>query len=472
MKPGERVRDRAGRLAQAAFQSDGRAWLAWAALAAWIVLTGSRAFYTIPSTTVWFATQAAVGIGTLVARRTAPRAWPLFLVASALIAAAAAGLTFLVLPRLGQISGPHPLRLAAIVGSATLGAAAAGRTWRIEPRSRGLLVLGVIVWFAIVDAGVLHGQAFRDVRLYLAAGRRFLEGGDVYATTLLTNIPTDSSMLPFLYPPVTLPFFAALATLPQWLTLTGWLALSGIAAAAALRELGVRGRWIVVLLLWPPFFEGLYVGNVAVPSLLFLAIAPAVPAALPFNLLFKPQSAFSSLWLARTGRWRPLLVGVGSMAVLVIVTLPLVGARSWAAWLSGLQLYQASQAANHGLYVYALPHYVPYSWYLVIAGLAVAVALILGSGVRGLARLAIASVIASPLLFRHGFLALLPGLLWCDEIVLWLTLGLGTGALGWWVTVAVAIAATFRRGAASARPPDSLHPLGLAAEPWPSASRV
>jgi hypothetical protein len=244
----------------------------------------------------------------------------------------------------------------------------------------------------------------------------------------------------------------------------------------ALRAFGVRWWWIPALLLWPPFFEGLWVGNVAVPALLLFAVGPRLAAALPLSAVFKLQAAVPVLWLVRERRWSSLAIGVGLLVGLAAVTLPFVGLDSWRAWVESLRLFQAFEGQVPSLYGAALPRYLPYAAFLAIAVVAVGAATVLGQGHRGLARFGIASVVASPSLYRHGFLVVLPGLLGNGETLFWLALGLGftptsigwwlTTSIGWWVTAAIAAVGTFRWRSLGPRPKGTLHPLGPQREPW------
>ena len=381
---------------------------------------------------------------------------------------AAGGLMLLVLPRLpvrdiGPITG-----WLVVAGVFILAGLAVGRIRQVGARPGELLVVGVVVAFLISDWVVLGSQGMRDLRLYLIAGRHFLDGGQAYATTVMTSVPSDSADLPFLYPPITLPFFAILAALPEGLVILVWLAASVGASLLALRSFGVRWLWIPVLLLWPPFFEGLWVGNVAVPVLLLFALGPRLAEALPLSAVFKLQSAVPILWLVRERRWASLAIGVGALIGLAVLTLPFVGLESWRAWFAALGLFQASERAIPGLYGAALPHDLPYAAFLAISVVAVGAATVLGRGNRGLARFGIASVVASPSLYRHGFLVVLPGLLGNGETLFWLALGLGFSpdSPGWWFTAAIAAVGTFLWKPAGPRPEGTLHPLGPQCEPW------
>jgi hypothetical protein len=410
----------------------------------------------------WVLVLAGIAVGRV--RKVGARPGELLV----LVVVAAGGLLLLVLPRL-HVRGAGPIiGWLVVAGAFVLAGIAVGRIRKVGARPGELLIVGVVAAFLISDWIVVRGQGMRDLRLYLLAGRHFLDGGQPYATTLMTSLPSDSADLPFLYPPMTLPFFGVLAALPEGPVILAWLAASLGASVLALRAFGVRWWWIPVLLLWPPFFEGLWVGNVAVPALLLFAVGPRLAAALPLGALFKLQSAVPSLWLVRERRWSSLAVGVGLLVGLAVVTLPFVGLESWRAWVEALRLFQAFEGAVPGLYGAALPRYLPYAAYLAISIVAVGAAMVLGRGRRGLARFGIASVVASPSLYRHGFLVVLPGLLGNGETLFWLALGLGfsPASIGWWFTAAIAAVGTFRWRALGPRPEGTLHPLGPQAEPW------
>ncbi|HEU0237161.1 MAG TPA: glycosyltransferase 87 family protein, partial [Candidatus Limnocylindrales bacterium] len=322
-----------------------------------------------------------------------------------------------------------------------------------------VLPLMALASFLLIDALELsRGNPLRDLRLYLLAGERFLDGVAVYRTAPLTALLDDPSLYPFLYPPPVIPIVALLAALPYPLVAGAWVLMSLAALVAGLRALGVRWQWIPLLLAWPGVFVGLWVGNVAIPAFLFLALALRLPALLALGPLFKVQLAIPALWLVRERRWAALAGGVGAVLIGVLVTLPIVGVGAWFDWWAGLRAFQASQAAFQGLYALALPRLLPYAAFLVVAAAVVGWALV-GRGRDGLARLGLASVVASPSLYRHGFLSALPQVLRLDASLVWLVLGAGVTLNGLWLGVALAAAASVldlirRRGS------DPLHPLG------------
>jgi hypothetical protein len=123
----------------------------------------------------------------------------------------------------------------------------------------------------LTDLVQFNGQLLRDLGIYLRAGEHFSAGAPVYLTTVLTEAPVDKTTYPYLYPPPSLPIAAVLAALPRVLVQVAWLTGSGAVVLAGLRLLGLSWRWALAALLWPPLFQGLYVGNVAVPAFTLFA---------------------------------------------------------------------------------------------------------------------------------------------------------------------------------------------------------
>lgn len=449
-------------------------WAAFLGLLAWVTWAPIVPIAGLPGHPVWLVVVAGAGLGSLIGARTVSQR------SIVVLAAAAIGAGLLVY---ATLHGLINLRLASradtgsdglsLLGAAVvLAGAAFGRRRRAAMRPAELLVVGAITSFLLLDLALVGAQPMRDLDLDLLAGARFLHGQPAYLTAVVTSIPTDETQLPFLYPPFTLPFFAILSQLPSAVVVAGWLGLSIGGSIAALRWLGVRPAWLAILLLWPPLFEGIDIGNVAVLTFALFAAAPRWPRLLPVMAVFKLQSAIPALWLIRERRWSSIVIGSAIVGGLALVTLPFVGLNAWGDWIRGLQLFQSSQAQVPALYGLALPRYLPYVIFLALAVLATAAATILGRGTAGLARLGVASVVASPSLYRHGLLVALPGLLGNGELICWLGLALTANgvALGWWLMVAAAALGTafFDRPRADAEP--TVHPLGSGAGPWPSGA--
>jgi len=336
---------------------------------------------------------------------------------------------------------------AALAGAGVLGARFVRRRW--EPLAA--LAIAAIAAALLTDLTQFWGQPLRDLGIYLKAGEHYAAGAPVYPTGLVTARPADLTDYPFLYPPPALPVFALLAALPRPLVEAGLLAGSIAAAVGGLRLLGLPWRWAVAALAWPPLLQGLYVGNVSVAAFALFAAAPWFGAGLVLSAVLKPYAAVAGLWLVREGRFRQLLAGAAAVAALGLVTLPLVGLDAWRAWIEGLRLYAASQPLlPEYLYGLGLPRYVPSLAFAGLAAGAVAWAW-LGRGRGGLARFGVATVVAAPSAFAHGFLVALPAFLGLRAAWLWLVLGITSVAPGvaWWLAILVAVAASslpgFRR---------------------------
>ncbi len=428
-------------------------------LAAWVL--GS-----VPATMSGLSTRAlGVGLvgaalgGIWVGSRTLRFPAPVILLMVALAATLLGRSAIAIGHRVGLVSGPLDWTFIVIAVGTVVSAVVVGRSRRAGPRPTDALV-AVAAWSClVVDLRILQGTAFRDLGIYLRAGGDYVAGRSAYPAVPLTVIPADTSQFPFVYPPPTLPFFGLLAALPRTVVVAAWAAASLAAAIMSLRWLGVAWRWSVFLLLWPPFAEGLWVGNVAVPSLVFLAAASRLPWALVLGPVFKIQFGIPALWILRERRWRDLVIGAAILLTLTLVTLPLVGFDAWAAWAQGLRAFQASEVAVPSMFGSPLSRYLPYAFFLLIAGASI-LAGIVARGPAGLARLGVASVVASPSMYRHSLLWLIPGLLGLDEVLLWVALGVVTSPVGLWLSVGLAFFGTLGvRRAGRSGTPQTVHPV-------------
>jgi hypothetical protein len=321
------------------------------------------------------------------------------------------------------------------------------------------------------------GGALRDLHLYLNAGAQFIHNHAVYTTAVLHTYPRGGlEHLPFLYAPPTLPLLGLMSELPRGIADAVWVAGSLAAVLVSLRAFGLAWRWALLALLWTPIEQGLFTGNVAIPSLLVLGAAMRSGGVLFLGPLLKPQNGILSLWLIRERAWGSLAAGLVALAVLVAATLPLTGIDMWRDWFAGLAAYQQSQQNLHGLYGVGLGRYLPTAAFVAIAAL-VLLAALWHRGREGLARLGLASVVASPSLWSHGFVFAIPAFLRLRAEWLWLVAGLTT--VGGWpgpqLALVIGVAAWFvkRLARPEDEPPDGprsrppLHPLGAAREPWP-----
>ena len=347
----------------------------------------------------------------------------------------------------------------------------------IDRRSMASLVaIAAATSWLTHDIPRLPIQPLRDIHLYLSAGAKALDGASPYLDAPLGSI-THMDQLPFIYPPLTIPLFELLASVPRPLADAIWVSSSIVAVVAALWLLGVRGRWLVVLLAWPPIALGIAVGNVASFTFFLYVAGFRVGAALILGGVFKFQSTIPALWLVRERKWRSIAAGVGILAVLALIAVPLVGLHAWIDWLNGLLYFQESLTLHTGIPGLALARRLGPTVAIAATVLVVGYGL-LGRGRNGLARLGLASVVASPTLYLHGFSPLLAGALSLGPELLWFFLGLGDWSWHrlpfiWLGFPLVGLALLVARGS-DLRPPADLtpsradmHPAARTGQVWP-----
>ena len=340
--------------------------------------------------------------------------------------------------------------------------------WRRSLSPTLLMAFMVLIAALIADISSWGGP-LRDLHLYLNAGSQFLNHSQVYTVDAISRYPRGGlAFLPYLYAPPTLPLFGLLSLLPSVVSDWLWLAGSTAAVIASLRLFGLSWRWSLAALVWTPIEQGLFVGNIVIPSLLLLALAPRLKGLVVAGPLLKPQNGVMALWLLRERAWRSLAMGILGVLALVAVTLPLTGIGLWRDWIASLLAYQRSEQLLTGLYGVGLGKYLPL-WLFAIVAVAVTLLALRARDREGLARLGLASVIASPSLWNHGFIFAIPAFLRLRADVLWLIAGmmcqgqwpgpqaaLGLGAISWIVTGLVRKAGD-----------QEFHPFPADREPWP-----
>jgi Glycosyltransferase family 87 len=310
-----------------------------------------------------------------------------------------------------------------------------------------LIVEVVAVWLTY-DATILATSShLYDLKVYVAGGTHALAGQPVYLDHALGQLPASPEQDFFLYPPILIPVLEVAAKLPFRLVALAWTGLMLLSALGAFRLLGLRWSWAVLLLAFPPLVKGVESGNVANLTFLLFVAGYRWGPALVVNGIFKVQNVIPAAWLLRERRWRDVAVGVAIVAVTALVTLPFTGIGSWTAWISGLGYRQQSQVAVPSLYGDSLAAVVPLPLFIAISLAAVAAALVF-AGRRGLAGLGLASIVASPSLWPHGFLMALPAVLAIESATaVWLVLGLVPGTIAglWLLVVAGALAVALAR---------------------------
>jgi hypothetical protein len=348
--------------------------------------------------------------------------------------------------------------------------------WRFG-RVSGLTLLAVAVVAAavVVDLTQVATESLRDWHLYLRAAERWMRGERVYLDTYLIAVPADPKDYPFLYPPMTLPIFAAFALLPAPLADALYVVALIVGTCVALWLLGLRPTWWLAFFAWTPVFQGIYVGNVVVPTLLLVAAGTRVGGGLVVAGLFKLYAGLSSLWLARERRFRELVAGVGVLVAWGLVTLPLTGVGLWRSWADGLAWVERSQPLHPELLYYlGLERSFPQPLAVGLAVAAVAVAFV-ARGKESLARFGVATVVASPSVYLHGTTVALPAILSLRPALTWLVVGFTSFVppTPFWPALGIVAASWFvpalRRTREDAVAAAEMDPLGRLEGPWPDA---
>jgi hypothetical protein len=456
-------------------------WSLPAVLVAWLIATQGVGYLDFP---YWFSlgAPAVAFLAPWLAMATAvnltgrrPDAGFALRCAAALVAFAALGFVAVAIPL--HLVGHDYMHAGVKVGLAgggaalVVGGALIGRRTRRAPTAVEVLIVLAVAAMVEADVRMLAFGALRDLGLYLRAGHAFLDGSPVYTISSAADFGRDNTLLPFVYPPPTIPLFAALAAMPAAAAKAVWLAVCVGASVAGLRLLGVRWLWVPVLLAWPPFVQGIYVGNVVIPTFLFFVAAPLAGWLLALGPAFKIQLGVPGLWLVRERRWRDLAIALAVGAALILVTLPLVGADSWRQWFSQLADFSNLTGQERSLMGYSLQRWLGP---VVMFGLGAAAALIALTRRRGdsLAGLGVASLVASPTMYTHGAMMGLPALLRLRAPLLWFALAMTSTIVvqqGYWVGLGLGFAALIVPGLTHERSLDANHhPLGELPRPWPS----
>jgi hypothetical protein len=274
-----------------------------------------------------------------------------------------------------------------------------------------------------------------DLEIPLRAAERWSRGEPPY---LLDAFGFSAGPnLPFLYPPPVLLLVAPLVTLPRLAILGTWVVVCAGAAALACRRLGIGLVWWPFALTWPPFAEAILGGNIQVFLILAFAtlcfVAPAGewsqgitdvrlpapvdprerhrPAAIEGLLAAVPAAVKISqvhafVWIARR---RPIAaaLGLGLLAGVALVSVPMVGVETWVAWIG-----QAERASDPAWRANGAPlsAYVGRIPALAISVVSVAAAAFVPTRRAG-AWLGILAILGAPALHIFNVLFLLPAML-------------------------------------------------------------
>jgi hypothetical protein len=303
-----------------------------------------------------------------------------------------------------------------------------------------------------------------DVVIPLKAATRWLAGGQPYLAASFQAGPGYD--LPYLYPPFVLPLVAPFTALPQIAVIGAWFVLSVGAAIFACRRLAIPWLAVPLLLIWPPFTEGLLGGNVQVVVFAaFVAVFWRRPGATELRPDFQPiendlagrqgpgrrgdlrdgllATAVGALkasqvqpWLYLLRRnWRAAGLGAAVLAGFALATSPILGGRVWFDWLA--QLGRANDP-NWILAGDGIARFMP--WWVgdLIALASLTLVFVVPKHHAG-AWIGLLAVIGSPSLRVFGLLFALPALLYIRrEVALVAALLIASYTFeGWWLAMAM-----------------------------------
>ena len=333
--------------------------------------------------------------------------------------------------------------------------------------TRGLAALLVFV-IVISLPSFLTWVPGVDLEIPLRAASRWSAGGQPYLASSFAE--TSGPGLPYLYPPWLLPLLVPIASLPRTMVLAAWLAFDTAVAVWTCRRLSVPWRAVPLVLLWPPFAEGLVTGNVQVIQLAAFAALFFVPGRsweLRPRLLDRPSErpgarprtlagdALDGLlaagvgalkytqllplaWLMRP-RPRAAIIGGVALAAVAVAMLPFTGTALYRDWLD-----QLGRAADPSWAAAGAPLALLVGRPLATAAAVAAVgAIFFVRGRDSGAWVGIALLVAAPSIHGYGMLFLLPTLLVLrrDLAITLAILIARYNPYAWWVSIAVAAAA-------------------------------
>jgi hypothetical protein len=333
---------------------------------------------------------------------------------------------------------------------------------------RGLVALLVIATIMVVPAALARAIPGIDLDIPLRAASRWVTGGQPYVASSFAL--TEGTGLPYLYPPWLLPLLAPFTFLPQTIVVGAWLAFVAGASAWTCHRLSVPWKMVPLVLLWPPFVEGLVSGNVqmlqlaAFTALFFLPgrswePRPRLtgepdqhPDAKPRTLrhdgldgvlaagvgALKYTQLLTLVWLLRR-RPRAAILGGLALAGVAVAMLPFTGISVYSDWLA--QLGRAADP-NWALTGGPLSMLVGRPLATAVAVVAV-IAMFFVRGRDAGAWVGIALVVAAPSIHGFGMLFLLPAILVLRrDLAITIALLIARyNIYAWWIAIVVTVVA-------------------------------
>ena len=266
-----------------------------------------------------------------------------------------------------------------------------------------------------------------DLEIPLRAAARWSSGGEPYLAGAFEV--TAGPELPFLYPPFVLPFLTPLLDAPQAIVFPAWTVVCVAAGIAACRRLALPWPIVPLVLMWPPFAEGILGGNVQI--VLFAAftavlwhgggspfrprprdprdaVRPAAADGLLATVIGAIKVSQAHTWLF-TLRRRPRAAIIGAAVILAIVgaTLPIIGLDLWLDWVG-----QAGRSGDPSWQAVGMPLsvFIGRGPALMVTALTLLAMFFVPVGRAG-AWIGVLSILGAPSLHQFGLLFLIPAML-------------------------------------------------------------
>src|SRR5262245_13795899 len=112
---------------------------------------------------------------------------------------------------------------------------------------------------------------------------------------------------------------------------------------------GVTGPWLAIVILLPPVFMELAVGNIHILLGAAIALGFRYPAAWAFVILTKVTPGIALLWFAVRREWRNLAIVAAATALIVGISFP-IAPGAWFAWVEVLVGRSGAPGPDLGLY--------------------------------------------------------------------------------------------------------------------------
>ncbi len=187
------------------------------------------------------------------------------------------------------------------------------------------------------------GTPFFDWTFYAGAVGRWQMGEPIYPNDSLSTLGAAAGSS-YAYPPASVPLMLPFSSWPVgallWEVLIVATLLAGLYAVVQVgwpdRRLQVFGLVLLALAVFPPALQGIAVANVNIATAGVLGLAWAgARMTEPASVLLAVTKVFPVALVAPFG-WRAVARVLAGTAVIVLLTLPLVGVDSWVSYVHAL----------------------------------------------------------------------------------------------------------------------------------------